>query len=682
MEARTTDLFKDLEGMEPQKHSLSPRLFQATGARVTPHAEWIEIQTKSVLNRVEGMPFKWSINPYRGCQHQCVFCIHPETRILMADGTHKPISEVRSGDGIYGTLRQGDYRHFVRTRVLAQWETRRPAYQITLEDGTRLITSGDHRFLTERGWKFVTGTGYGPNQRPFLTKNNKLMGVGAFSAPPQKNSDYQRGYLTGLIRGDGLLGVYRHNRLGRRHGTVYQFHLAMTDVEALQRADRYLRDFEVPTRAFVFAEGNVRHRTIHAIRTSSRELVAAVRYLIEWPLSPSADWCKGFLAGIFDAEGSHNDHTIRVANTDPAILDYVCRTMALFGFDHVREYRPKPSGKPITYVRLRGGLGERLRFFHTVHPAISRKCSVAGEALKSAAPLRVAAIESLGAELALVDITTGTGDFIADGVVSHNCYARRTHWFLDQDGVNNWGSRIFVKVNAPQVLRRELAQPSWTHEDVHLGTATDPYQPAEGSYKISRQILEVLLAAKTPVDIVTRSTMVVRDVDLLTCLTAGPGALVCFSIATMDAAVAREIEPDVPPPLRRLEALRVLAQAGVPVAVLLAPVIPGITDHAKQLAAVVRAAKDYGASSLWTNALHLGDVTRQAFFQYLERRRPELIPEYERMYRGKYAPSEYRRRIQEVVAALKSRSGFGARSGYTRKIPPKPRLLPEQLSLL
>src|SRR2546428_210827 len=190
------------------------------------------------------------------------------------------------------------------------------------------------------------------------------------------------------------------------------------------------------------------------------------------------------------------------------------------------------------------------------------------------------------------------------------CYARRTHWFLDQDGVNGWGSRIFVKVNAPEVLRRELAHHSWTREEVHLGTVTDPYQPAEGSYKISRQILEALLAAQTPVNIVTRSTMIVRDVDLLTRLAAGPGAMVCFSIATMDAAVAREIEPDVPPPLRRLEALRSFAQAGVPVAVLLAPVIPGITDHPKQLAAVVMAARDYGTPSPLTNTFHPRDVTR------------------------------------------------------------------------
>src|SRR3989449_6461463 len=662
--------------------ALQPRLFKATGARVLPQVEWVEIQVKSVLNRVQGMSFKWSINPYRGCQHQCPFCVSPETRILMADGTHKAIGGVRPGDAIYGTVRQGTFRHFVKTQVLAQWETRKPAYEITLEDGTQLIASGDHRFLTERGWKFGTGGEWGPNRRPFLTTNNKLMGVGAFSAPPQKNSDYQRGYLAGLVRGDGLLATYKYDRPGRRHGDIYQFRLAMTDVEALQRADRYLRDFDVPTYAFVFAEGNLRHRKMHAIRTSSRKLVDAVHYLIQWPLSLSADWCKGFLAGIFDAEGSHDDHTIRVANTDPIILDYVCRAMNLFGFDHVLEHRDKASGKPINCVRLRGGITQRLRFLHTVDPAISRKRGIDGLALKSEARLRVVGIEPLYADMDLVDITTGTGDFIADGVVSHNCYARRTHWFLDQDGVNDWGSRIFVKINAPEVLRRELAHRSWTREEVHLGTATDPYQPAEGSYKISRQILEVLLAAQTPVNIVTRSTMVVRDVDLLARLAGGPGAMVCFSIATMDAAVAREIEPDVPPPLRRLEALRSLAQAGVPVAVLLAPVIPGITDQPKQLAAVVEAAKEYGASSLWTNALHLGDVTRQAFFQYLEHRRPELIPEYERMYRGKYAPSAYRRHVQEVVGALKVRHGLHNTSEPRRRHNDAPAVhSPQQLFL-
>jgi DNA repair photolyase len=215
-------------------------------------------------------------------------------------------------------------------------------------------------------------------------------------------------------------------------------------------------------------------------------------------------------------------------------------------------------------------------------------------------------------------------------------------------------------VNAPEVLRRELANASWQREEVHLGTATDPYQPAEGFYKITRQILEALLEYHTPVTIVTRSTMVVRDIDVLRQLVKGPGAIVCFSIATLDADLAGEIEPHVPPPQKRLEAMRTLVHEGVPAGVLLAPVLPHLTDHPKQLAATVEAAKAYGASSLWTNALHLGDVTKQTFFQYLEHRRPELLPEYERLYRGKYAPPAYRRHVQEVVAALKTRCGFNS----------------------
>src|SRR5439155_407965 len=200
------------------------------------------------------------------------------------------------------------------------------------------------------------------------------------------------------------------------------------------------------------------------------------------------------------------------------------RGLTRLGFHHVTEVHARSCEGCLKYVRVRGGLPETIRFFHTIAPAISRKRDIEGRAVKSGAALRVVSIEPLSREVELVDITTGTGDFIANSVISHNCYARRTHWFLDQDGVNGWGSRIFVKVNAPEVLRRELAQRSWTREEVHLGTATDPYQPAEGAYKISRQILEVLLAGRTPVDIVTRSTMVVRDVDILRQLADGAGA--------------------------------------------------------------------------------------------------------------------------------------------------------------
>ncbi|MDR7499534.1 MAG: radical SAM protein, partial [Armatimonadota bacterium] len=171
------------------------------------------------------------------------------------------------------------------------------------------------------------------------------------------------------------------------------------------------------------------------------------------------------------------------------------------------------------------------------------------------------------------------------------CYARRTHWFLDQDGVNNWGNRIFVKINAPEILRRELAHPSWAHEEVEVGTATDPYQPAEGAYKITRRILEALRDYRTPVGLITRSSMIVRDLDVLRELARGPGVRVCFSVATMDERVAREIEPGAPAPVKRLEALRTLSRAGIPTVIMLAPVLPGITDDVRTLTEVVTAAR-------------------------------------------------------------------------------------------
>jgi DNA repair photolyase len=660
----------------------APRLFRATGARVNPHVEWVEVQVKSVLNRVQGMPFRWSINPYRGCEHACVFCLGPETRILMADGSHKSLSEVRVGEWIYGTEVQGFYRRYVKTQVLACWETEKNAYRITLEDGTELLASGEHRFLTERGWKFVTGNDAGlPTQRPFLTINNKLMGVGAFSSSPQKNSIYMCGYLTGLIRGDGHLGTYRHRRPGRRHEEGQQFCLALTDAEALKRAALYLRDFDIPTYSYVLRRTEDQRKTVSEIRTSARSLVAAVRHITAWPTNPPLDWYKGFLAGIYDAEGSFTRGILLITNTNPTIADYIHRGLSLLGFDHITEMRELTRQKPLIRVRMLGGLRENLRLLHTVDPAIVRKRDIEGRAVKTKARLKVVSIESLDRRIPMVDITTGTGDFIANGIISHNCYARLTHWYLDQDGVNNWSSRIYVKVNAPQVLRHELARPSWQREEVHLGTATDPYQPAEGTYKISRRILEALRDFQTSVVIVTRSPMVVRDSDVLQQMAQGPGATVCFSVATMDVELAREIEPSVAPPERRLEALRTLAQAGVPTAVLLAPVLPGITDRPEQLAEVVGAAKEYGAASLWTNALHLGDVTRQAFFEYLQHKRPHLVPEYERLYRGKYAPASYRSRVQEVVAALKRQHGFHELpgKGKTRTLPLPP---PQQLNLL
>jgi DNA repair photolyase len=230
------------------------------------------------------------------------------------------------------------------------------------------------------------------------------------------------------------------------------------------------------------------------------------------------------------------------------------------------------------------------------------------------------------------------------------CYARRTHAFLEDDGVERWGSRVYVKVNAPAVLRSELSKRSWKHETVAIGTVTDPYQPLEGRYRLTRGILEALRDHDTPASVITRSPLIVRDLDVLKQLARTAGVTVAVSIATMDAAIARDLEPTVAPPEKRLIAVRALAEAGIRVNVALAPVLPNITDTTENIEAVVRAAKGAGASSVWHNTLHLHEVTRDAFFGYLRSKHPELIAQYASAYRGKYAPREVHETIDARVA--------------------------------
>jgi DNA repair photolyase len=660
----------------------SPRFFKATGARKTPQVEWVEIQVKSALNRVKGMSFDWSINPYRGCAHACVYCADGLTPILKADGSLSPLGDLTPGVEIYGTVRRGHYRHYSVTRVLAHWSTRKPAYRIILEDGTELTASEDHRFLSNRGWKFVTGKEQGYHRRPHLTTGNHLMGVGAGALAQSlpQGEEYKRGYLCGMIRGDGSIGSYKYTRRPRQDN-VHLFRLALADEEALRRAKQYLLHFSIPTYDFIFSEATETTRGVKAIRTSRRCNVEAIRQIIQWPATPSLEWCRGFLAGIFDAEGSYSQGILRIMNTDLNIIEWIERCFEKLGHTSIVERHARGAPKPVHAVRQLGGFRQQLRFFQNVDPAITRKRNISGHTVKYGSQLRIVAVEPVGTR-DLFDITTGTGDFVANGVVSHNCFARVTHWYMDQDGVNDWSSKIFVKVNAPEVLRKELSRPTWTRESVSVGTATDPYQAAEGSYRLTRQILEALRDFRTPMALITKSTMVVRDIDILKQLTKAAGATICMSITTLDPDIAREIEPDVPPPIKRLEAVRRLSEAGIRTAVNLAPVIPGITDNERNLEEVVRGAKKYGASELWANALHLGEVVRDSFFKYLHEKRPHLIQEYERMYPKRYAPREYQDQVQRMVGALKAKIGFsggGRRSDDTDNRPSREE--PVQLQL-
>jgi DNA repair photolyase len=612
-----------------------------------------EIQARSALNKVHSaarMPFNWTVNPYRGCSHACAYCTAADTPVLMWDGRAKPIAELRVGDRIYGTVRSGHYRRYVGTEVLDHWSTVKAAYRLTLKDGTELVVSGDHRFWTKRGkWKHVTGAMGGPLQRPYLTLNDELAGTGRFAAPPEDSQDYRRGYLCGLIRGDPHVS---------RESALPRFRLALVDLEALRRAREYLLDYEIATKEFLFQAAARSSREITGISIQTRAGVATIREAISWPRYASDDWLKGFLAGIFDAEGGRSG-ALRICNKDPEIIDWITYCLRRLGFDHVVEWR----ADGVRVVRVPGGLRVHLRFFHTVDPAITRKRSIEGIALKSDAKLGVESIEPLGIEMPMYDITTGTGDFIANGVVSHNCFARRTHTYLDLNAAEDFEREIVVKVNVPEKLRAELTRPSWRREQVALGTNTDPYQWVESRYKLMPGIWQALIDYDTPGSLVTKSPLCLRDIELLKELAAGPGFQAFLSVPTLDERAWRETEPHTPSPRGRLEAVRKLNETGVPAGVLIAPLMPGINDTPEEVAEIVRLADDAGATSVGAVALHLRGEVKDVFFDWLEKRRPELLDRYRELYaKGAYAPTEERKRLQALTQIPRKR----------RRKPPRP----------
>src|SRR5499427_4389787 len=654
---------------------------------------FFEVHARSIINGVpeaSRLPFRWTINPYRGCSHSCVYCLWGETPILMADGRTKRLSEVRTGDAIYGTVRRDSYRHYVPTTVLAHWQTVKPAYRVTLEDGTRLVASGDHRFLTGRGWKHVTGTESGAARRPHLTIGSKLMGVGAFAEPPKDSPDYRRGYLCGMIRGDGHIGDYAYQRTGGGGALVCSFRLALTDKQALDRTRDYLSRIGIATTEFTFAEATQTRQRMMAIGTAARDQVRFIEWLIRWPVSPSTDWRKGFLAGIFDAEGSYSRGILRISNTDRAIVGWTIACMAALGFGVAAE----PSGRPngLICLRLRGGLREALRFSHTTDPAITRKRTIDDVAIKGNARLKVVSVEPLGLDLPMFDITTGTGDFIADGVVSHNCFARKSHTYLDLDSGHDFDSKIVVKVNAPDLVRKELAAPKWRGEHIAMGTNVDCYQRAEGRYRLMPGILTALRDAANPFSILTKGTLILRDLDLIAGAAEITDVGLAVSVGCTDTVLWRELEPGTPSPQRRLEVCAAFTDAGLPCAVLMGPVVPFLSDSPAQLDATVRQIAQAGATSVTPIVLHLRPGAREWFFRWLGEAHPGLVPRYRALYhRGAYAPPGYQQQVTERVRAAARRYGVGrgAPAARARRFAPPaeraaapPEPAPQQLTLL
>jgi len=650
---RWDNLKVDAEGARTLPGYREPATVRTFDAPEALDTRFYEVRAKSALNKVPNssrMPFRWTINPYRGCAHACTFCQSGDTQILMADGRPRSLAEIRAGDRIYGTVRVDRYRGYVATEVLDHWSTIKAAYRVVLEDDTEIVCSGDHRFWTALGkWKHVTGSERGHERRPHLTLNDKLMGTGKFATGPDHNADYRAGYLCGMIRGDGHLASRDYVRPDGRTSTHHLLRLALTDLEGVRRTRDYLQAIEIETRDFLFAASAGSHEEINAVRTQRRESVDAIWSAIRFPRWPSRDWRKGFLAGIFDAEGSYGVHRIlRIANTDPELIDRTQRYLRELGFDVVVE-GPNRDNRAM-FVLVRGGICEHLRFFHTVDPAISRKRSIEEAMIKSDAKLRVAAIEPLGVEMPLYDITTATGDFISNGVISHNCFARPTHTYLDFNARQDFDKEIVVKVNVPEVARAELMRPSWKREHVALGTNTDPYQWVEGRYRLMPGIWEAMRDSRTPSSVLTKSPLLLRDIELFKQIHEVAGFAANLSIPTLAEKAWRASEPHTPHPRKRIEAVAELNRAGIPTGVLIAPLMPGINDSPKQVEEILELCGEAGAVNIGGIPLHLRGEVRDIFFEWLRSYRPDLVPRYEQLYaRGAYVGKEERARIQALV---------------------------------
>ncbi|NED57857.1 radical SAM protein [Micromonospora aurantiaca] len=633
-----------------------------------------EVQAKSIINRVPGqsrVPFEWTINPYRGCSHACVYCLGGDTPILMADGRTKAISELEPGDRIYGTRRRGAYRHYVVTTVLDKWSTVKRAYRVTLADGTTLVASGDHRFLTERGWKHVTGTMRGGGRRPHLTTRNRLLGTGRFAVAPKRSADYRRGYLHALVRDDGPSGDRRDTR----------FRLATAESEALDRAERYLTDTGVTVeRATVARVG--RRATTTVVRTAGP--AEAVTGLFEPPAETTDDWALGYLAGMFDAVGTCHRGVFRISVADDESRARAAGALERFGFRWALDVPGAPGAA--SQLRLTGGLPERLRFFHLTDPAVTARRSIEGMALKCAARLQVTAVEDLGLELPLWDITTGTGDFIANGVVSHNCFARNTHTYLDLDAGADFDRKVIVKVNAGELVRRELAAPRWRGAHVAMGTNVDCYQRAEGRYRLMPPIIEALRDFANPFSILTKGTLLLRDLPLLRQAAEVTRVGLSYSVGFVDEVLWRAAEPGTPSPRRRLDAVRRLTDAGFSVGVLMAPILPGLSDDEESIDATVAAVAASGADSVTPLPLHLRPGAREWYARWLAREFPHLVPRYRQLYQaGSYAPQAYQREVTARVRMAARRHGLHrGETGDNRRLPetPPPAPAAEQLTLL
>ncbi|MEX0892028.1 MAG: PA0069 family radical SAM protein [Gemmatimonadota bacterium] len=565
--------------------------------------------TKSILarNNSPDVPFDVSVNPYRGCEHGCVYCLDPRTPILYADMSWRPIGQVEEGDELVGFDEYpapGRTRKFRKTRVEAVWWSRKPTLRL-VTDQADVITTAEHRWLQARNFRW--------SRADQLAPGHKLRHATVTPDEPF-DEDYRVGYVAGMTLGDGTFR-YEPGWRSRKLGFPQSYwRVALADPEPLHRLRRFLGTLAIDVELRDFDGGASCRARMAKLETRSLAKLAVSHGLLEHPRD-TRSYRRGFVAGFFDAAG-HASGSLRISHVDQAVLERVRRYCLTFGFAMQLEDRQLGAST----LRLIGSLRDRVRFFSVFQPVIQRKLdSVFGRGM-NLAPEVVRAVEP-GQTADVIDIQTSTGTFIAGGLATHNCYARPTHEYLGFSAGLDFESRILVKENAPALLRKALSAKSWKPQSIALSGNTDPYQPIERQLRITRGILEVLAEFRNPVGIITKNHLVTRDLDLLAELAAHQAAVVNVSVTTLDPELRAVMEPRTATPARRLDAIRAVADAGIPVGVMVAPVIPGLTDH--ELPAILEAAAEAGATRASWIPVRLPHAVAPLFEQWLADHRPE-----------------------------------------------------------
>ncbi|MGH7291280.1 MAG: hypothetical protein ACREJT_08725, partial [Myxococcota bacterium] len=407
-------------------------------------------------------------------------------------------------------------------------------------ESAEVVTTAEHRWLQSRS--------FGWSRTEQLSPGRLLRRLPRVASVPICD-DYRAGYVAGLSLGDETFRCQPH-----KLGFSAYWRVALIDREPLDRLVEYLGRFRIEANISPFSGGARSSRPLEKVEIRSLTRLGLLSKLLHVERS-SAGYRRGFVAGFFDAEGSRSA-SLRSSRLDLGALSRVAGYARSLGLDWKLEPR---KGEPSTIRRI-GSLAERMRFFATVTPALRRKLDRVWGHRPPTSPERIEAIEP-GVRRDVVDIQTTTGTFYAAGMATHNCFARPTHEYLGYSAGLDFETRILVKHELPELLRAALSAKSWKPQTIGISGVTDAYQPIERKLRITRRALEVLADFRNPAGIITKSRLVVRDVDVLQELARHDAVSVTISLTSLDPELARRMEPRAAQPNARLWAVEQLARA-------------------------------------------------------------------------------------------------------------------------